>query len=170
VAEEANVSRSTVLSYFPSKRGLLRGIAIEELGKLQQVAEGERAGVQGPVAKTRLVRRRLVADTTPYLNVTRYVIVSSMLDPCPRRQRRLALGGILHRLVVEAQEQGEMRPKLHRVDVVHAITGAYVAVFFEQASHSRMAPWGDALDVARIVDLLFEGIAGPRYTAPRPRE
>lgn len=62
-----------------------------------------------------------------------------------------------------------MRPELHPVDVVHALTGAYLAVLSEQASHSQMAPWGDALDVTRIVDLLFEGIAGPSYTASRPR-
>ena len=168
VAEEANVSRATVFNYFPSKRDLLRGIAIEELEKLQQVAESELADVQGAIAKIRLVMGQLVSDTLPYLNVTRYVIASSMLDPSPEAPTALGLGNILHRLVVEAQEQGEIRPELSPFDVVHAISGAYLAVFFEQASHSQVDPWGDALGVARIVDLLFEGIAGPGYREPRP--
>jgi AcrR family transcriptional regulator len=166
VAEEANVSRATVFNYFPSKRDLLRGIAVEELQKLQQIAARELDDVQQAVAKIRLVMRQLVADTLPYLNVTRYVIVSSMLDPSPEAPTVLGLGDILHGLVTEAQERGEIRRDLKPVDVVHAISGAYLAVFIEQASHSQLDPWGDELDVARIVDLLFEGIAGPCYSPP----
>jgi AcrR family transcriptional regulator len=166
VAQDANVSRATVFNYFPSKRDLLRGIAAEELEKLQEVAGGELGNVQEAVTKIRLVMRQLVADTLPYLNVTRYVIISSMLNPSPQAPTALGLGDILHRLVVEAQERGEIQCALNPVDVVHAISGAYLAVFFEQASHSRMDTWSEDLDVARIVDLLFEGIAGPRYSKP----
>ncbi len=168
VAGEANVSRATVFNYFPSKRDLLRSIAVEELEKLQKVAERELGDVQEAVSRIRLVMRQLVADTLPYLNVTRYVIISSMLDPSPEAPTALGLGDILHGLVVEAQERGEIRRGLNPVDVVHAISGAYLAVFFEQASHSRLASWGDDLDVGRIVDLLFEGIAGPSYSEPQP--
>ena len=163
VAEEANVSRATVFNYFPSKRDLLRGIAAGELEKLQEVVESEHGGPREAVARIRLVMRQLVADTLPYLNVTRYVIISSMLDPSPEAPTALGLGDILHALVVEAQQSGEIRPELSPVEVVHAISGAYLAVFFEKASHSQLDAWGNDLDVARIVDLLFEGIAGPRY-------
>ena len=106
VAEQANVSRATVFNYFPSKRDLLRGIAVEELEKLQQVAESELGDAQEAVVKIRRVMRQLVADTLPYLNVTRYVIVSSMVDPSPEAPTVLGLGDILHRLVMEAQERG----------------------------------------------------------------
>lgn len=167
VAEEANVSRATVFNYFPSKRDLLRGIALEELAKLREVAESEFGDVPGAVAKIRLVMHRLVADTLPYLNVTRYVIISSMLDPSPEAPSAFGLGDILHGLVLEAQQRGEIRHDLKPVDVVRAISGAYLAVFFEQASHSRRDPRGDGLDVAQIVDLLFEGIAGPTYGQQR---
>jgi AcrR family transcriptional regulator len=167
VAEEANVSRATVFNYFPSKRDLLRGIAVEELAKLQEIAKRELGEVTGAVAKIRLVMRQLVADTVPYLNVTRYVIISSMLEPSPEAPTVLGLGDILHGLVLEAQERGEIRRELSPVHVVHAISGAYLAVFFEQVSHSERGPWGDNLDVAQIVDLLFEGIAGPEYSKPQ---
>jgi AcrR family transcriptional regulator len=170
VAAKANVSRATVFNYFPSKRELLRGIAIEELETLQDVAQSDLDDVHGAVVRIRLVMRRLVADTLPYLNVTRYVIVTSMLDPSPDAPTALGLGDILHRLVVEAQERGEIRPELSPVDVVHAISGAYLAVFVEQASHSQLDPWGNHLAVARIVDLLFEGIAGPVYRKPQLAE
>jgi AcrR family transcriptional regulator len=165
VAEEASVSRATVFNYFPSKRDLLRAIGIDELGKLRQMAERELGDVESAVARIRLVMRQLVSDTLPYLNVTRYVIVSSMLYPSADAPAALGLGDILHRLVVEAQQQGEIRPNLSPIEVAHAISGAYLAVFFERASHGESAVRGDGLDVANIVDMLFDGIAGPGYCA-----
>jgi AcrR family transcriptional regulator len=167
VAAEAKVSRATVFNYFPSKRDLLRAIGMEELGKLRQMAEQDLCDVESAVARIRLVMRQLVSDTMPYLNVTRYVIVSSMLYPSADAPTALGLGDILHQLIAEAQERGEIRPDLRPVEVARAISGAYLAVFFERASQGGAAARGDGPDVASIVDMLFEGIAGPAYcTAP----
>lgn len=170
VAEEASVSRATVFNYFPSKRDLLRAIGMDELGKLRQMAEEELGAVDSAVARIRLVMRQLVSDTLPYLNVTRYVIVSSMLYPPTEAAAPLSLGDILNRLIVEAQEQGEIRPNLNPIDVTRAISGAYLAVFFERASHGESAAWDDGPDVASIVDILFDGIAGPKYARRSPAE
>jgi len=166
VAEEASVSRATVFNYFPSKRDLLRAIGLDELGKLRRMAEEDLCDVESAVARIRLVMRQLVSDTLPYLNVTRYVIVSSMLYPSPEAPASLGLGEILHRLVVEAQQRGEIRSNLSPVEVSHAISGAYLAVFLERVSHSESAARDDEPDVSSIVDMLFEGIAGPAYCTP----
>jgi AcrR family transcriptional regulator len=166
VAEEANVSRATVFNYFPSKRDLLHAIGIDELGKLRRMAEEDLHDVESAVTRIRLVMRQLVSDTLPYLNVTRYVIVSSMLYPSAETAATLGLGDILHQLVVEAQQRGEIRPNLSPAEVSHAISGAYLAVFLERVSHSEPVAWDDEPDVSSIVDMLFEGIAGPAYCTP----
>ena len=157
VAAEANVSRATVFNYFPSKQDLLRAIAEGEFLRLAQMSEGAPPDAGGAVHRIRAVMRQLVADTAPYLQVARYVILDAILSP-GGSEAGMGLNTVLLRLVREAQEHAEIRASLDPDEVVQAITGAYLATFFQ-----RDAPAldGDDSPVTRIVDMLFEGIAGP---------
>jgi AcrR family transcriptional regulator len=161
VAAEANVSRATVFNYFPSKQDLLRGIAEGEFLRLAQMSEAAPPDAGGAVYRIRAVMRQLVADTAPYLQVARYVILDAILSP-GGSEAGMGLNTVLLRLVREAQERGEICASLDPDEVVQAITGAYLATFFQ-----RDAPAldGDDSPVTRIVDMLFEGIAGPSLPA-----
>jgi AcrR family transcriptional regulator len=163
VAAEANVSRATVFNYYPSKQDLLRAIAESELQQLARMSEDELVDVASAVTKIQVVMRQLVADTMPYLKVTRYVILGAILSPTEGRASGIGLDTVLLRLVREAQQGGEIRADLDPGEVVQAITGAYLVVFFEYASQSGLVAPGDSVSVSHLVDMLFEGIAGPGY-------
>lgn len=162
IAARANVSRGTCFNYFPNKESILREIATRELEQLQQLAEDDRAS--SPVATIRHVMHRLVADTLPYLRVTRYVFLEALLYPSNENAFHVRLGSILGRLVQNAQDRGEIRADLSPAGVVHAITGTYLAVIFEHIAHHEDTPDANA-SVERIIDMIFEGIAGPDYTS-----
>jgi AcrR family transcriptional regulator len=160
VAAEANVSRATVFNYFPSKQDLLRAIAESEYSHLAHMSDSAFAEDSSTVYKIRAVMRQLVADTAPYLEVARYVILDAILSPGAGGSD-IGLSTVLLRLVREAQQNGEIRAGLDPEDVVRAITGAYLSVFFAQDAGASPL---DGSSVSRIVDMLFEGIAGPALT------
>jgi len=165
VAERAQVSRATLFNYFSTKEGLLGGIADQELGWLEHRVNTELVSLPGAVSRIRETMRLLVSDTLPFLRVTRYVFLDALQHVAGTGQdvTSLRLGDILRKLVVEAQAQGEIRPDLDPGEIAHAITGAYMAALFSWiATAPPPSPTSMPL-VESIVDMLFEGIAGPQY-------
>lgn len=164
IAARAEVSRGTLFNYFPSKETLLEGIADQELGWLAHRVDTELAALPTALAKIRHTMRMLVSDTLPFMQVTRYVfLVALQQSPGTGQGTSLRLASILRKLVVEAQAQGEIRPDLDPGEIAHAITGAYMAALFSWiAAESNASPTSMQM-VESIVDMLFEGIAGPRY-------
>jgi hypothetical protein len=63
--------------------------------------------------------------------------------------------------VREAQAQGEIRADLASTEVVHTLTGAYLAVFFDHLAHAQ-ADSAPHTTVDRIITMILSGIAGPK--------
>ncbi|MBN1579670.1 MAG: TetR/AcrR family transcriptional regulator [Anaerolineae bacterium] len=163
IADRAGISRGTCFNYFANKESILCEIAVRELEHLQHLAEnGPKAS---PVATIRRVMHALVADTLPYLRVTRYVFLGAMLYPSDETAFHIRLGSILGKLVQKAQAQGEIRADLPPAEVVRAITGTYLAVIYDYIAHSQATSDGST-SVERIINMIFEGIAGPDYANP----
>jgi len=166
IAEGAEVSRGTFFNYFPTKETLLGAIADEELTWLQHRVDTDLVSVPSAVSKIRRTMRIFVDDTLPFLQVARYVFLDALQHPANEEATNIWLGEILRKLVVEAQSSGEIRADLDPVEISHAITGAYMAALFSWIAATR-PPTPDTLPmVENIVDMLFEGIAGPQYRVP----
>lgn len=162
IATRADISRGTFFNYFPSKEGVLREIALTELRDLRHLIEIELAEEPSAVAKIRRMMQELVADTLPYLRVTRYILLGAMLYPSDETAINLRLSDMLNDLVCQAQAMGEIRSDLNAVEVVHAIAGPYLSVVFEQIARQTTTSEAGAT-VERTIDLIFAGIAGPGY-------
>jgi hypothetical protein len=108
--------------------------------------------------------RMFVDDTLPFLQVARYVFLDALQHPTGEDASTIWLGEILRKLVVEAQSSGEIRADLDPFEISHAITGAYMAALFSWvAAQAPLTPTSMPM-VENIVDMLFEGIAGPKYS------
>jgi AcrR family transcriptional regulator len=166
IAQEAEISRGTFFNYFATKETLLGAIADEELAWLQHRVEFDLAPIPSAVAKIRRTMRMFVDDTLPFLQVARYVFLDALQHPTGEESTSIRLGEILRRLVVEAQSSGEIRADLDPVEISHAITGAYMAALFSWVALPRPPTPTTMPMVENIVDMLFEGIAGPQYRSP----
>jgi AcrR family transcriptional regulator len=165
IAETAEVSRGTFFNYFSTKEALLSAIADQELASLEHRVETDLASVPSAVTKIRRTMRMLVSDTAPFVQVTRYVLLDALQHATGTERTDLWLGDILNKLVLEAQAQGEIRADLDPDEIAHAITGAYMAALFSWIETEKPASPTSLPMVVNIVDMLFEGIAGPRYGA-----
>ena len=184
IADAADVSRGTVFNYFPTKSHLLYEIAADEMETLTHRVDEGMDDVPSAVDRIRRVMRLFVADTVPFLRITRRVLLESLMDPTeipegiPHPSPVRYLERILTQLVEEAQAQGEVRADLDPANVARAVVGAYLATFFrwiEGQSPARV--WGATRagdwpgepkqtsndEVAAMIDMLFDGIAGPTY-------
>ncbi len=134
IAAAADFSRGTVFNYFPSKDHLLYEIAAGELETLtRMVAEGM-DDVPSAVEKIRRVMRLFVADTVPFLQITRRVLLETLMHPVDIPSPVVYLERILAGLVEEAQAQGEVRVELDPANVARAVVGVYLASFFRWIS------------------------------------
>jgi AcrR family transcriptional regulator len=165
IVERAEVSRGTFFNYFPTKETLLSELADQELTSLEKRVEKELQNVPAAATKIRKTMRMLVRDTLPFMRVTRYVFLDALRHTAStgKGSTNIRLGDILQGLVIEAQSQGEIRCDLDPDEIAQAIVGAYVAAVFGQVT-AMPPPSPNSLPmVESIVDMLFEGIAGPRY-------
>jgi len=168
IAEKAEVSRGTFFNYFSTKNALLGAIADEELTWLQHRVETNLASVPSAVDKIRRTMCMFVDDTLPFLQVARYVFLDALQHSADDDATSIWLGEILRRLVVEAQSSGEIRADLDPVEISHALTGAYMAALFSWVAAASPPTPSEMPMVEDIVDMLFEGIAGPQYHASLP--
>jgi TetR/AcrR family transcriptional regulator, cholesterol catabolism regulator len=168
VAERANVSRATLFNYFTTKQRLLSALADEELRRLEQRVVTE-AALDSAVTQIRETMRTFVRDTMPFFQVTRYVLLDALQHPAGEAASTIRLGDILGRMVRKAQAQGEIRADLDPSEIAHAIVGAYLAALFEWVARAQEQPPASEAMVENIVDMLFEGIAGPHYAARDPK-
>jgi AcrR family transcriptional regulator len=177
IAADAGVSRGTVFNYFPTKGHLLYEIAADEMETLTEMVAHGMDDVPSAVDKIRRVMRLFVADTVPFLQVTRRVLLETLMHPTEVPSPVVYLERTLGGLVEQAQAQGEVRADLDPANVARAVVGVYLAAFFRWISNrqspalANCASAGDCLlpdaEVATMVDMLFDGIAGPNYSPPR---
>lgn len=165
VAERANVSRATLFNYFATKQRLLSALADEEMRRLEQYVVTDLAACDSAVTKIRQTMRTFVHDTLSFYQVTRYVLLEALQHPAGEAASTIRLSDILGRLVREAQAQGKIRADLDPSEIAHAIVGAYLAALFDWVARAQEQPPASEAMVENIVDMMFEGIAGPRYTA-----
>jgi len=187
IAADAGLSRGTVFNYFPTKGHLLYEIAADEMETLTEMVAHGMHDVPSAVEKIRRVMRLFVADTVPFLQVTRRVLLETLMHPTEVPSPVVYLERTLSGLVEQAQAQGEVRADLDPANVARAVVGVYLSAFFRWISNrqspalgniqspalANCASAGDCMlpdaEVAAMVDMLFDGIAGPNYR-PQPRE
>jgi hypothetical protein len=107
--------------------------------------------------------RLLVADTAPRLRLTRRVLLETMLRPADIPTPVTQVEALFARLVKHAQAQGEIRADLNPTDVASALTGAYFGAFSRWIAASGDQPTTLGSELESILQMLFEGIAGPNY-------
>ena len=159
IAEAANVSRGTFFNYFPSKESLLIEIADEEVRGLRHLLATNLAHIPSAVTRARRIVELLIADTVPYLQITRQVLLQALLHPADMPSPVRDIERILAELAAEAQQLGEIRPDLKPGDVARAIIGIYLAAFFAWIAEGQGDQHTLSAEVETMADMLFSGIA-----------
>jgi AcrR family transcriptional regulator len=159
IAEAADVAKGTFFNYFETKEAILPAMAEWRLCQLEDVLSPERGAPASPVARIKLALRLVAEDPLSHPVLTRRLFAAGRhrLDVRPVH----ALTNVLAEQVRQAQAAGEIRTD---VDPTY-LGGVIRTLFFEQLMMwhcgNRPALLPDVLD--GTVDLLLEGIAGPRW-------
>jgi len=165
IAARANVSRSTLFNYFASKDALLAEIAAAEMASLAQLVRDEWDGGVSAADKIRRMMLLLVSEEDPRLQVTRRVLLESMLHPEAIPAPVARMESLLIGLVREAQAAGDIRADYPAVSIARWTVGAYLAALTFQrwlaAEEENTTVSPD--EIERTVDMLFGGLAGPEY-------
>ena len=103
ITEKADVSRGTFFNHFASKESVLAEIAALEMEHLEQLVDTELSALPSAVAQIRHLMRALVEDTRPYMHVTRYVLLETMMHHPGEEASTARLSGILIALVEHGQ-------------------------------------------------------------------
>ena len=161
IANAADVAKGTFFNYFKTKEAILPALVEWRLQELGAALAPEQGAPASPVARIKLALR-LVADD-PLLSD--HALTRRMFALVQRRHSDAQFGQPLVQLFAEqvrqAQDAGEIRADLDAVYLACVIC----ALFFQQMMmwHHGYRPTAlpEALDAA--VDLLLDGIAGPKW-------
>ena len=159
IAEAADVAKGTFFNYFETKEAILPVLAEWRLRQLADALSPEQGAPASPVARIKLALCLVAEDplSDPVMMRRLFAARRHRLDVRPVH----ALTNLLADQVRQAQAAGEIR-----TDLAPAYLGGVIrALFFQQlmtwhCGH-RPAPLPELLD--RVVDLLIDGVAGPRW-------
>jgi AcrR family transcriptional regulator len=159
IAETADVAKSTFFNYFETKEAILPALVEWRLRQLEDTLLAEQGAPASPVARIKLALHLIAQDPLCDPVLVRRLFAAGRHRPDIRPVQ--ALTDLLAEQVHQAQATGEIRADL---DPLH-LGGMIRALFFQQTMtwycSDRSAPLREMLDAT--VDLLLEGIAGPKW-------
>jgi AcrR family transcriptional regulator len=159
ITETADVAKSTFFNYFETKDAILPALVEWQLRQLEEALLPEQGAPASPIARIKLALRLVAEDPLSGPVLTPRLFAARRHRPDIRPVQALTI--LFSEQVRQAQAAGEMRADLDPVYLGSVIR----ALFFQQLMmwhHGyRPAPLPELLDAT--VDLLLDGIAGPRW-------
>jgi AcrR family transcriptional regulator len=157
ITERSDVSKGTFFNYFSSKEGLLLAIAEDEVDDIVELMEAEGKSYSLVKDKIRLVLKRLLDDSIPYMNLTGRMVFSTIIsygdDNSPFRR----IYEMLEILVDEAKKNGEFSKKVPSKYMVNSLLGSYYGLIFKWFEYkNEKIEWKE---LECILDILFKGFS-----------
>ncbi len=159
IAEASDVAKSTFFNYFETKETILPALAEWRLQQLKEALLPERGAPTSPIARIKLTLRLAADDPLADPVLAKRLFTAQRHNPDLNPAH--ALTNLLAEQVCQAQEAGEIR-----ADLAPIYLGSIIrALFFQQLMtcyyRQCAVPLPELLD--GTVDLLLDGIAGPKW-------
>ncbi len=162
ITDRADVAKGTFFNYFPSKEALLGELVVWQIEQLRAELEASRETVPSPVARIKLLVRRMHAQAIDDMRLVRRAFASRLSSPPPPPHRaRYRVHGLFTDLVNEAQACGEIRSDVDAELVSDLLHMSYFRRMVACHPGDGDPPTIDRFE--QIIDLLLEGLAGPKW-------
>ncbi|WP_168190158.1 TetR/AcrR family transcriptional regulator [Caloramator sp. E03] len=155
ITERSDVSKGTFFNYFNSKEGLLKAIAEEEVDDIQELYEREGQNFKSCRDRIKLIMKRLLDDSIPYMHLTGRVVFSTIINSNEDVSPFYAINEMIDSLVQEGQMCGEFSKEYPSKYIVTAILGAYYGLIFTWFEHKKETIGWSELEC--ILDAVFKG-------------
>ena len=166
IAEAADVAKGTFFNYFETKEALLPALFEWRMQELAAALLPERGAPASPVARIKLALHLMASDPLADQVLAQQLFTAIARQHLPPEIAPVQpLIDLLAGQIRQAQEVGEVRADLDAVYLACVIR----ALFFQQMllwhCGYRPASLPEALNAA--MDLLLEGVAGPKWKKTR---
>ncbi len=161
IAEAADVAKGTFFNYFETKEAILPALAEWRLQQLTESLLPEQGAPASPVERIKLALRLMTDPPLIDPLITRRLFSAMMKQRQSDTRPGRALTHLLAEQVRQAQAAGEIRDDLDPIYLGSLI----FALFFQQVIiwHHGYRPTALPAMLATAVDLLLDGIAGPKW-------
>ncbi len=165
VAEEAGVGKGTVYRHFEDKENLffemVRSFLVEETAALKVVAGASLEPREKMITFGEEMSRQILLHGEFIRTMRKIGSASegSRMSHDIMREHHTRLGGIIERMLCEAEGAGILRPGLDYKQVICVFKGMVMS------RSMRLMHGGGDVPVAALVDMILEGIGRKRGTA-----
>lgn len=155
ITEQSEVSKGTFFNYFINKEGLMLALAEDEVIDIIELAEEHFHTMESSKEKIKMMMRRLIKDSIPYMQLTGRMVFSTIINSGDDRSPFHKIYELLESIIVEGQKTGEFTNEIAPKSIANAILGAYYSLIFR---------WFDCKDsvsideLDSILNIIFAGL------------
>ena len=158
VADKAEVSKATLYNYFPNKESLLLGTAEEEVETIKRYMDTELVGIESSEERIRKMLTFLIADSIPFISVTRRILYLNSCERSPLYQKGNQIREFFTRMTRQAQEEGTFKDNIETEEIVDILMGIYLNSQFQWEGIETYDQQTCAEKVNHILDLALAGV------------
>jgi AcrR family transcriptional regulator len=182
ITEAADVAKGTFFNYFQTKEALLDELALWRIDLLGSHVLAADDVPEGAVARIKRMVRAMAAEFSPQRELPQHLLIARISAPI-RHESAHRLGSIMHDLVQQGQDSGEIRKDVDAGLIARLLlTGAFHHFMWfhhpKDGHLSHGSPSGDggspenkgepnalSLEAKLIesVDALMDGLGGPQW-------
>lgn len=155
ITEQSDVSKGTFFNYFTNKEGLLLAVAEEEVMDILELAEKNFHTIESSKEKIRMMMRRLIKDSIPYMQLTGRMVFSTIINSGEDHSPFHKIYELLENIVVQGQEAGEFTNATPSKSIVTAILGAYYSLIFRWFDSNENV---SIEELDSVLDIIFAGL------------
>ena len=155
ITEKSDVSKGTFFNYFTNKEGILLAIAEDEVEDLEELIECEGGCYTLAAEKIKLVMKRLLIDSVPYMHLTGRMVFSTIINYGDDNSPFRRIYEMLDLFTADAQKSGEFSPEIPARYIVTSVLGAYYGLIFKWFEYkNEKIEWQE---LEYTLNILFKG-------------
>jgi len=166
ITEAADVAKSTFFNYFATKQAILDELALWRIDALGNEVLAGSDVPDSAVARIKLIMQAMARELSPEQELTRQLFLARISAPT-RHASAHRLGSIVHELVVQGQQQNEIRSEIDSGLITRLLMTCFFSSFGPHPPHASVPRAEDPVAAFEsAVDALMDGLSGPAWRKP----
>jgi NADH dehydrogenase len=157
ITEAADVAKGTFFNYFPTKESIVDQIALWRIDLLGEHVLGTADAPDTAIGRIKLMLQAMADEFDPERDLARHMYLARVGAPV-RHESAHRIGSLMHKLVVQGQQSGEIRADVAPGLVARVLMTSWF--YYSSRCWHGGGEYTDESQLIQSVDVLMQGLRG----------